>query len=50
MKFMVSEISKVYHVVLITSYRLSIKSILGKPHGGVSRVFRRDYSINDLLM
>lgn len=38
MKFMVSEISQVYHVVLVTSYRLSIKIILGKPHGGISRV------------
>lgn len=50
MKFMVSEISQVHHVVLVTSYRLSMKIILGKPHGGISRVFRRDHSINDLLM
>lgn len=50
MKFMVSEISQVCHVVLVTSYRLSMKIILGKPHGGISRVFRRDHSINDLLM
>lgn len=50
MKFMVSEISQVHRVVLVTSYRLSMKIILGKPHGGISRVFRRDHSINDLLM